>query len=100
MASRNDPKHLQSLVEVHTSTRGLFSKKCSLNGRTILCFSEIKLFQEHSEATTYMYIGTHNNGNYACFLLSSLSAQIFFQIPATLYYISFGFSLSLSGVPI
>jgi hypothetical protein len=47
-----------------------------------------------------MYIGTHNNGNYSCFLLWSPSAQIFVPIPATLYYISLGFSLSLSGVPI
>ena len=94
------PTHLQSLAKVHTSSMGLFWRKCSLNDGTVLYFSEIRLFQEHFEATKYMYIGTHNDENYYCSLLWSSSLQIFVPISVTLDYISLGFSLSLSGLPI
>jgi hypothetical protein len=92
--------HLQSLAKVYTSTSGLCWKKCSLNDRRVLYFSEIKLFREHFEATKYMYIGTHDDGNYYCFLLWSSIVQIFLPVPVTLDYISLGFSLSLPGFSI
>jgi len=44
---------LYSLEEVFSCTRGLFWRKCSLSDCTVLYFSEIKWFREHSEATTY-----------------------------------------------
>ena len=43
----------QSLEEVYSCTRGLFWSKCSLSDFTVLCFSQIKWFREHLEATTY-----------------------------------------------
>jgi hypothetical protein len=47
-------------------------KEMQLN---VLYFSEIKLFRGHFEATTYMYIGTDNNGNYSCFLPNIMEFQ-------------------------
>ena len=44
--------HLQSLTEVCICLRGLLRRKCSLNNGTVLYFSRIKWFREHSGATT------------------------------------------------
>jgi hypothetical protein len=46
------PPPLQSLAEVSSCTKGLFWRKCSLNDCTVLYFSEIKWFREHSEVNT------------------------------------------------
>jgi len=53
MASRNFPTSLQSLAEVRSCKRGLFSRKHSLNNGAVLYFSEIKRFRELFEAATY-----------------------------------------------
>jgi len=45
------PIPLQLLAEVYSCTRGLFQRKCSLNGCNVLYFWEIKWFWEHFEGT-------------------------------------------------
>ena len=52
MASRNISNTF-TVTEVCRCTRGLFWRKFSLSDCTVLCFAEIKWFQEHFEATTY-----------------------------------------------
>ena len=47
------PTPLQSLAEAYSCTMGLFWRKYSLNDCIILYLSDIKWFQEHSEATAY-----------------------------------------------
>jgi hypothetical protein len=49
------PAPLQSLVEVYSSTRGPFWRKCSSNDCAVLYFSEMKWCRDHFEAATYKY---------------------------------------------
>jgi transposase len=49
------PPPLQSLAEVYSCTKGLFWRKGSLNDCTVLYFSEIKWFREHSEVNAHEF---------------------------------------------
>ena len=54
-------KTLQSLAKVYIYTRGLFWRRCSLNNCAFLYFSEIRWFQEHFVATTYVLLNYSYN---------------------------------------
>jgi len=47
------PTSFSSLVEVYSCREQILWRKCSLNGCTVVYFSEIQWFQEHFESTTY-----------------------------------------------
>jgi hypothetical protein len=74
------PTSLQSLAEVFSCTRGLLWNICSLNDCIVLYFSEIKWFQGHSKATTYMNIRYWTSGISHLHAVSNLDYVLLYSI--------------------
>ena len=67
------PTLLQSLAENIDTPGGYSEENVSLNDCTVLYFSQIERFCEHSEATTYCIVAETHRNYLLIFLLLSMS---------------------------